>query len=93
MRGGTHGSAGAGGFNGHVSTAVNNIQDEFLSPEESAPIRENNFQQWELTRDGCLDCQINCMHDYEIDSEEYGKMKGVGMHANTVRGLGLKSGP
>lgn len=92
VRGGTHGSAGAGGFNGQVSTAVNNIQDEFLSPEESAPIRENNFQQWELTRDGCLDCQINCMHDYEIDSEEYGKMTGVGMHANTVRGLGSNLG-
>ena len=92
VRGGTHGSAGAGGFNGQVSTAVNNIRDEFLSPEESAPIREENFAKWELNREGCLDCQINCMHDYEIESEKFGTIKGVGMHANSVRGLGSNLG-
>ena len=92
VRGGTHYGAWAGGFNGKVSTAVNNIQDEFLSPEESAPIKEDNFHQWELHREGCLDCQINCMHEYEIESEEYGTIKGVGMHANSVRGLGSNLG-
>jgi aldehyde:ferredoxin oxidoreductase len=39
IKGGTHGMAGAGGFNGLVPTAVKNLQDEYLSPEESVPIR------------------------------------------------------
>ena len=92
MRGGTHGGAGAGGYNGKVSTSVKNISDEFLSPEESAPIREENYQKWEHQRVGCYNCQVKCMHAYEIDSKEFGVIEGEGMHANSVRGLGSNLG-
>lgn len=92
MRGGTHGGAGAGGYNGKVSTAVNNLQDEFLSPEESKPIREDNFKQWEHQRVGSYNCQVKCMHAYKIDSDKYGLIEGEGMHANSVRGLASNLG-
>ena len=92
MDGGTHLSAGAGGYNGKYSTSVRNAQDEFLTPEESAPIREENYKKWEKGRDGCLTCPIACLHDYEMDTDEYGKLTGLGMHANSVRGLSSNLG-
>ena len=88
VRGGTHASAGAGGFNGLVPTGVKNLQDEYLSPEENAPIREEAFRQWETGRAGCMDCIIRCLHRYRIPSETHGEICAEGMHANSVRGLG-----
>jgi aldehyde:ferredoxin oxidoreductase len=87
IRGGTHGMAGAGGYNGLVPTAVKNLQDEYLSPEESAPIKEETFKQWELDRVGCLGCDVQCLHRYEMESARYGRLVSEGMHANSVRGL------
>jgi aldehyde:ferredoxin oxidoreductase len=87
IRGGTHGMAAAGGFNGLVPTAVKNLQDEYLSPEESAPFREETFKQWEIDRVGCLGCSVRCLHLYEMASSKYGKLISEGMHANSVRGL------
>ncbi len=84
---GTHGMAGGGGFNGMVPTAVNNIQDEYLSPEESAPIKEEALTPWEVERVGCLGCSIQCLHRYETKSARYGVIAGEGMHANSTRGL------
>ena len=84
---GTHGMAGAGGFNGLVPTAVNNIQDEYLSPEESAPITEAAFKAWEVARSGCYGCGIQCLHRYELESDRYGTIAAEGMHANSSRGL------
>ena len=87
IRGGTHGMAAAGGFNGLVPTAVKNLQDEYLSPEESVPIREETFKQWEIDRVGCLGCSVRCLHLYEMASSKYGRLMCEGMHANSVRGL------
>jgi aldehyde:ferredoxin oxidoreductase len=87
VRGGTHGMAGAGGFNGLVPTAVNNLQDEYLSPAESAPIKEGAFKQWETGRVGCIGCGVRCLHLYEMTASKYGKLASEGMHANSVRGL------
>ena len=87
VRGGTHGQAGAGGYSGLVPTGVKNLQDEYLSPAESAPISEATFKQWETDRVGCLGCNIRCLHLYEIESTRYGHLVSEGMHANSVRGL------
>lgn len=87
VRGGTHGMAGAGGFTGLVPTGVKNLQDEYLPPEESAPISEAHFKQWEVGRAGCLGCGVKCLHRYSMNSATYGKLAGEGMHANSVRGL------
>ncbi|GAB4527999.1 MAG: aldehyde ferredoxin oxidoreductase family protein [Anaerolineae bacterium] len=87
IRGGTHGMAGAGGFNRLVPTAVRNLQDEYLSPEESEPIREETFRQWEIDRVGCLGCGVRCLHLYRMNSSRYGALVSEGMHANSVRGL------
>jgi aldehyde:ferredoxin oxidoreductase len=87
IKGGTHGMAGAGGFNGLVPTAVKNLQDEYLSPEQSAPIREETYKQWEFDRVGCFGCSVRCLHMYEMASSKYGKLIGEGMHANSIRGL------
>lgn len=86
-RGGTHGMAGAGGFTGLVPTSVKNLQDEYLSPEASSAIREETFKQWESRRVGCLGCDIQCLHLYEVDTGKYGQLISEGMHANSVRGL------
>jgi len=87
IRAGTHGMAGAGGFNGLVPTAVKNLQDEYLPPEESALIREEAFKRWEIDRTGCLGCSVRCLHLYEMESSKYGRLTSEGMHANSVRGL------
>jgi aldehyde:ferredoxin oxidoreductase len=87
IRGGTHGMAGAGGFNRLVPTGVKNLQDEYLSPEESEPIREETFRQWESDRAGCRGCGVRCLHLYEMNSPRYGRLISEGMHANSVRGL------
>ena len=87
IRGGTHGMAGAGGFNGLVPTGVKNLQDEYLSAEESAPIKEEIFRQWETARAGCLGCGVRCLHLYDMDSSKYERLISEGMHANSVRGL------
>ena len=92
VRGGTHGMAGAGGFSGLVPTGVKNLSDEYLTPEESAPIREETFRQWEKRRTGCLTCQIKCLHWYEMESSEYGSLAAEGLHANSVRGLASNLG-
>ena len=92
VRGGTHGMAGAGGFSRLEPTAVRNIQYEFLSPEESAPISEDAFKQWETARVGCVGCSIRCLHRYKIASENHGRIEAEGMHANSVRGLGSNLG-
>jgi len=86
-RGGTHGMAGAGGFTGLVPTGVKNLQDEYLSPEESSPIREETFKQWEYQRTGCLGCDVQCLHLYKVDTIKYGRLISEGLHANSVRGL------
>lgn len=87
IRGGTHGTAGAGGYSGLVPTAVRNLQDEYLSPEASAPISEATFKQWERARVGCVGCPIRCLHVYELASDQHGRLVSEGMHANSVRGL------
>ncbi len=87
VRGGTHGMAGAGGYSGLVPTAVRNLQDEYLSPDESAPISEDSLKKWEIDRVGCPGCGVRCLHLYEVESSKYGRLKGEGMHANSVRGL------
>ncbi len=87
IRGGTHGMAGAGGYNGLVPTAVKNLQDEYLPAEESTPLKEETFKQWELDRVGCLGCGVQCLHRYEMESSRYGRLVSEGMHANSVRGL------
>jgi aldehyde:ferredoxin oxidoreductase len=86
-RGGTHGMAGAGGFSRLVPTALRNLQDEYLSPEESVPIREESFKDWEIDRTGCLGCGVRCLHLYQMESPEYGRLTSEGIHANSVRGL------
>jgi len=92
VRGGTHGMAGAGGFSHLVPTAVKNIQDEFLSPEASEPIREETFKKWETTRTGCLGCSVRCLHKYKLDTSQDGDLEVEGMHANSVRGLASNLG-
>jgi aldehyde:ferredoxin oxidoreductase len=92
ISGGTHALAGAGGLSKLGPTAVNNIQDEFLSVEESAPLREETFRQWETSRRGCIGCSVRCLHYYEMDSEKHGALKVEGMHANSVRGLATNLG-
>ena len=87
IRGGTHGMAGAGGFSGLVPTGVKNLQDEYLSSRESAPIKEKAFKQWEIDRTGCLGCGVQCLHLYKMESSRYGQLISEGMHANSVRGL------
>jgi aldehyde:ferredoxin oxidoreductase len=87
-RGGTHGMAAAGGYSGLVPNAVRNLQDEYLPPEQAAPIREDAYRPWETGRAGCPGCSIRCLHRYAIPSERFGPMAGEGMHANSVRGLG-----
>lgn len=87
VRGGTHGMAGAGGYTGLVPTGVRNLQDEYLPPKESAPIKEDNFKRWEVDRAGCLGCAVRCLHLYEVETEAYGRLASEGMHANSVRGL------
>ena len=87
IRGGTHGMAGAGGYSGLVPTGVKNLQDEYLSPEESAPIKEDAFRQWETGRSGCFGCGVPCLHTYRMESARYGQIISEGMHANSVRGL------
>jgi aldehyde:ferredoxin oxidoreductase len=92
VRGGTHGTAGAGGHSRLVPTAVKNIRDEFLSAEESAPIREETYKQWEIGRAGCIGCSVRCLHLYDMDSQKHGKLEVEGMHANSVRGLASNLG-
>jgi aldehyde:ferredoxin oxidoreductase len=87
VQGGTHGMAGAGGFTGTVPNAVRNMSDEYLPPDQVAPIRESAFRQWEVKRSGCHNCQIKCLHQYSMNSDKYGQMNFEGMHANSVRGL------
>ncbi len=87
IRGGTHGMAGAGGYSGLVPTGVKNLQDEYLLPEESAPIKEDAFKQWETGRSGCFGCGVPCLHTYRMESDRYGQIDSEGMHANSVRGL------
>ncbi len=92
IRGGTHGMAAAGGYSGLVPTAVKNIQDEYLSPEESASLRESLFKKWEVRRAGCRGCHIQCLHVYSLDTNEFGRVEIEGMHANSVRGFGSNLG-
>lgn len=92
IRGGTHGMAAAGGYSGLVPTAVKNIRDEYLSPEESASMRESVFKKWEIGRAGCKGCHIQCLHVYSLETDKFGRLKIEGMHANSVRGFGANLG-
>jgi len=84
---GTHGMSGAGGWNGKVPVAVRNLHDEYWDSEKLARIREESFKKYEVERVGCPDCPIACSHLYEMrNSDEV--LRGEGMHANSVRGLG-----
>ena len=91
-RGGTHKMAGAGGITGRVPTAVRNLQDEYLPPEENAHISEETFKKWETGRKGCFGCEIRCLHFYEMESGTYGALASEGIHSNSVRGLGSNLG-
>lgn len=92
IRGGTHGMAAAGGYSGLVPTAVKNIRDEYLSPEESASMRESVFKKWEIGRAGCKGCHIQCLHVYSLETGRFGRLEIEGMHANSVRGFGANLG-
>lgn len=92
MRGGTHGMASGGGYSGLVPTAVRNLQDEYLSPKEWAPIKEDAYRRWQNKRMGCVGCTIRCLHYYSVNSDIYGKLEVEGMHSNSVRGLGSNFG-
>ncbi|MBL7163427.1 MAG: hypothetical protein ISS57_12540 [Anaerolineales bacterium] len=85
---GTHGMVAAGGHNGQVPTSVKNLQDEYLPPEENAPLREEVYRQWETARAGCFGCSIRCLHKYAKISDRNGEINAEGMHANSVRGFG-----
>lgn len=87
VRGGTHGMAGAGGFSGAVPNAVKNMNDEYLPPDQVAPIREEAFRLWEVNRTGCFGCKVKCLHLYSKNTEKYGQINTEGLHANSVRGL------
>lgn len=89
---GTHGMVAAGGHNGKVPTSVKNLQDEYLSLEENAPLREGVYRQWETARTGCPGCGIRCLHKYSKHSLRHGEINAEGMHANSVRGLGSNLG-
>jgi aldehyde:ferredoxin oxidoreductase len=91
-RGGTHKMAAAGGITGVVPTAVRNMQDEYLPPEEHAHLSEETYKPWETRRMGCTGCEIRCLHYYEMESTAYGRLESEGMHANSVRGLGPNLG-
>ncbi len=90
--GGTHRTAGAGGVSGLVPTAVRNIQDEFMAPEISLPLREESLKNIETGRAGCKGCQVNCLHVYNLDTDEQEQVEIEGMHANSVRGFGSNLG-
>lgn len=89
---GTHGMVAAGGFHGKAPTSVRNLQDGFLPIDENAPLREENYRPWEVSRPGCYGCGIRCLHRYEKPTKNYGEIKAEGMHANSVRGLGSNLG-
>lgn len=89
---GTHGLAAAGGLSGKVPTAVKNIRDEYQTPEESLPIREQTLKKWEVRRAGCLGCTIQCLHVYQDQKEDQSAIEIEGMHANSVRGFGPNLG-
>jgi len=89
---GTHGMAAVGGVTGKVPSAVKNIRDEYQTPEESQPIREEALRKWELHRAGCPGCSIQCLHVYQLADGEQAPAEIEGMHANSVRGLGPNLG-
>lgn len=92
VRGGTHGMAGAGGYAGTVPNAINNMNDEYMSLEKIAPIREHAFDPWVEQRSGCYECKIDCLHRYTMNTKKYGQVNFEGLHANSVRGLGTNWG-
>ncbi len=89
---GTHGMAAAGGFSGKVPTAVKNVRNEYQSPEESRPIREESIKGWEVSRAGCHGCVVQCLHVYHLPSGDHRVAEIEGMHANSVRGFGPNLG-
>ncbi len=89
---GTHGMAAAGGLSGKVPTAVKNIRDEYQTPEETQPFREEALKKWETRRAGCLGCPIDCLHIYKLPNEDQSATEIEGMHANSVRGFGPNLG-
>jgi len=89
---GTHGMVAAGGFHGKVPTSVRNLQDGFLPIEENAPLREEEYRPWEVSRPGCFGCGIRCLHRYSKLTDKYGEINAEGMHANSVRGMGSNLG-
>lgn len=91
-KGGTHAMAAAGGYSGKVPTAVKNITNEYQTPEESLPIREEALMNWEVRRAGCHACVIQCLHVYSLPGADQEVAEIEGMHANSVRGFGPNLG-
>ena len=89
---GTHGTSFAGGIAKVGPVSAYNFRDEYLPAEKIEPLREEQFQKWEISREGCFGCPVNCLHKYQIPSKEYGLIEGEGMHTNSVRGFGTLIG-
>lgn len=83
---GTHGTAGAGGLTGKAPTSVRNSLDEYWDPDKNSKVTESAYKKYEIGRSTCYNCPIACLHEYEMNYD--GEIvKGVGMHANSVRGF------
>lgn len=86
-RGGTHGMAGAGGWNGLVPTSVRNLKEEYWDQEKARKINEAAFRAYEKRRTTCFNCPLWCLHWYEMESD--GEILACeGIHANSARGFG-----
>lgn len=83
---GTHGTAGAGGLTGKAPTSVRNSLDEYWDPDKNGKVTESAYKEYEIGRSTCYNCPIACLHEYEM-SYDGEIVKGVGMHANSVRGF------
>lgn len=83
---GTHGTAGAGGLTGKAPTSVRNSLDEYWDPDKNSKVTESAYKKYEVGRSTCYNCAIACLHEYEMEYDGE-TVKGIGMHANSVRVL------
>ncbi len=83
---GTHGTAGAGGLTGKAPTSVRNSLDEYWDLDKNSKVTESAYKKYEVGRSTCYNCSISCLHKYEMEYEGE-QIKGIGMHANSVRGF------
>ncbi len=81
---GTHGTAGAGGLTGKAPTSVRNSLDEYWDPDKNSKVTESAYKKYEIGRSTCYNCAIACLHEYEMEYDGE-TVKGIGMHANSVR--------